>query len=101
MINHVKKNSKFEDEILENLEESNSSPVEDLEFSDLETSLKQAVEKMPEKRRKVFTSCFINERTYKETAGQMNVSVKTIESHMALALKDVRAALENFRMKKK
>jgi len=41
----------------------------------------------------VFESCFMNQYTYKETAEAMDVSVKTVENHMTLAFKDLRAVL--------
>ena len=52
---------------------------------------------MPEKRQAVFRLCFIQEFTYKEAAEFLQVSVKTIENHMGLALKDLRKKLEKFR----
>ncbi|NBC25260.1 MAG: RNA polymerase sigma-70 factor [Bacteroidetes bacterium] len=100
MINHVKKNSKFNDEIPENEPSRFHSPEEELEFSELNNRLEQAVEEMPEKRKAVFTSCFIKERTYKETATILDVSIKTVENHMALALRDVRKAVQLFRTEK-
>ena len=48
---------------------------------------------MPEKRQQVFRLCFIQEFTYKEAAEFMEVSAKTIENHMSLALKDLRKSL--------
>lgn len=51
---------------------------------------------MPEKRRSVFEFCYLQGFTHKETAEAMGVSVKTIENHMALALKDLREGLKNY-----
>ncbi len=101
MINHVKKNSKFDDDELSTHTYDGESPEDYLQYNDLKDALSAAVEKMPEKRQEVFKSCFINDRTYKETAAMLDVSVKTIENHMGLALKDVRSALGSFREKDK
>jgi RNA polymerase sigma-70 factor (ECF subfamily) len=67
------------------------------EYGDLQSALQKAVKSMPEKRRVVFESCFIQEMTYRETAEMLSLSVKTVEAHMALALRDVRKALTVFR----
>jgi RNA polymerase sigma-70 factor (ECF subfamily) len=52
---------------------------------------------MPEKRQTVFRLCFIQEFTYKDAAEVLNVTVKTVENHMGLALKELRGKLEGFR----
>jgi RNA polymerase sigma-70 factor (ECF subfamily) len=75
------------------------TPHEDAEFSDLKSSFRQALKKMPERRRAVFEHCFIHELTYKETADVLSISPKTVENHMALAFKDMRASLEKFNKK--
>lgn len=75
------------------------TPHEDAEYSDLKSSFRQALKKMPERRRAVFEHCFIHELTYKETADVLSISPKTVENHMALAFKDMRASLEKFNKK--
>lgn len=97
MLNHIKASSKFSDSEPEIEENSEPSPEQAAYYSDLNQALEQTVQQMPEKRRLVFTNCFINEYTYKETAEILDVSVKTIENHMALALRDVRSALYHFK----
>lgn len=59
--------------------------------------IEQAISSMPKKRQEVFRMCFIQEFTYQETAEVLKVSKKTIENHMALALKDLRNLLKNYR----
>jgi RNA polymerase sigma-70 factor (ECF subfamily) len=54
---------------------------------------------MPERRKAVFEHCFIHELSYKETAEVLSISPKTVENHMALAFKDMRASLEKFQKK--
>jgi len=75
------------------------TPHEDAEYSDLKSSFRQTLKKMPERRRAVFEHCFIHELTYKETADVLSISPKTVENHMALAFKDMRASLEKFNKK--
>ncbi|MEX2600640.1 MAG: RNA polymerase sigma-70 factor [Balneolaceae bacterium] len=97
MINHLKSSGRYKD--LESNAESSTeiTPEDHLIHTDLTESLNRAVEQLPERRRAVFKSCFLHELSYKETASILNITVKTVENHMALALKDIRAALEPFK----
>jgi RNA polymerase sigma-70 factor (ECF subfamily) len=70
-----------------------SDTDEDLQNAELKEILEAAISAMPEKRQNVFRLCFLQEFTYKEAAEFLEVSVKTIENHMTLALKDLRASL--------
>lgn len=97
MLNQVKADAKFTDAEPTHRQDSGSSPENDIFFKDLNSALDHVVQQMPEKRRMVFTNCFINEYTYKETAHILDVSVKTVENHMALALRDIRSALHHFK----
>ena len=71
------------------------TPESDVDYRELLQIVKQAIKDMPEKRGLVFESCFMNQHTYKETAKAMDVSVKTVENHMTLAFKDLRAVLSD------
>lgn len=93
MLNHVKYQSKFSDEDPPDNDISPKNPDSDVNYSELLKFVKRAIKNMPEKRSQVFESCFMNQFTYKETADAMGVSVKTVENHMTLAFKDLRASL--------
>jgi RNA polymerase sigma-70 factor (ECF subfamily) len=93
MLNHVEYRSKFNDEDPPEEDHAVHTPETDVNYKELLRILKQAIRDMPEKRGLVFESCFMNQHTYKETANAMNVSVKTVENHMTLAFKDLRAVL--------
>jgi len=80
--------------------ENSSTPIEDSdneESADLNQIIEKAISSMPEKRQEVFRMCFIQEFTYKETSQVLDVSIKTIENHMGLALKDMRESLKDYR----
>ena len=77
------------------LEEEDTTEL--IEAKELGTAIEQAISSMLEKRQTVFRLCFIQEFTYKEAAEFLDVSVKTIENHMGLALKDLRAKLDKYR----
>lgn len=93
MLNHVDYQSKFNDDDLPEEDTTAHTPETDVNYKELLRIVKQAIRDMPEKRGLVFESCFMEQHTYKETAEAMEVSVKTVENHMTLAFKDLRAAL--------
>lgn len=72
------------------------NPQEKTETREAIRHLHRALEEMPEKRRSVFELCYLQEFTYKEAADALGVTRKTVENHMALALKDLRKALKIF-----
>lgn len=98
MLNHIRDHKKFDDSKESvTIRETNHTPEDAARAEDLRRAIQHAIDEMPEKRGLVFEFCFIQEFTYKEAAKTLDVSVKTIENHMALALKDIRAALKTFR----
>ena len=106
MLNHVEYQSKFKDEVIPGNHSEDNSTRNSLDYKELIQVIRKIISDMPEKRGMVFDLCFMQEFTYKETADALNVSPKTVENHMALAFKDLRARLtqiygedlpENFR----
>ncbi len=97
-LNHFRDTKKFDDsdelpEISNNLD-----PADDVQERLLHEAITKALNNMPEKRRMVFEMCFMQELTYRETAEAMQLSIKTIENHMGLALKEIRASLIDFKI---
>jgi RNA polymerase sigma-70 factor (ECF subfamily) len=93
MLNHVEYHSKFNDEELADTDTDDKNPESDFHYEELLAQIKRIIASMPEKRALVFELCFMKQFTYKETAEALDVSVKTVENHMALAFKDMRGAL--------
>ena len=93
MLNHIEYRSKFADESPQNEDLSERNPDADADYSELVSHIKRIITTMPEKRAIVFELCFMKQFTYKETALALDVSVKTVENHMAVAFKDMRSAL--------
>jgi RNA polymerase sigma-70 factor (family 1) len=59
--------------------------------------LTHAVNEMPPQRLQVFTSIYLDEKKYQETAHNMGISINSVKTHMKLALKHLRVRLlENF-----
>jgi RNA polymerase sigma-70 factor, ECF subfamily len=55
--------------------------------------LKEAIERLSPQRRAVFTLKVFHGYSYKEIAQRLNLSPKTVENHIALALRDTHAYL--------
>jgi RNA polymerase sigma-70 factor, ECF subfamily len=97
MLNHIRDHKKFYDGDDIPDQTNSTTPEDDLENHQLKMAIDRAVAAMPDKRRMVFEFCFLKDFTYRETAEAMDVSVKTVENHMALALKDMRHSLKMYR----
>lgn len=94
MLNMFRDNEKYDrDQELPDLPSSSFNTDRDLHRQELHKSIEKAISSMPEKRQHVFRLCFLEEFTYKDAAETLEVSVKTIENHMGLALKDLRESL--------
>ncbi|MEO1022806.1 MAG: sigma-70 family RNA polymerase sigma factor [Bacteroidota bacterium] len=96
LLNLFRDNAKFvEESAIPEQAEPEQADAEDAK--QLNKAIERAIGEMPEKRQNVFRLCFLQEFTYKEAAEVLDVSAKTIENHMALALKDLREALKGYR----
>jgi RNA polymerase sigma-70 factor (ECF subfamily) len=76
--------------------ERTNSPRDDLEEVELSLALKDAVDALPDRCRQVFRLSRQRGLTYGEIAREMGISQKTVESHMALALRTLRVRLKRF-----
>lgn len=97
MLNVFRDTTKFAEEADPDLEQASHETDKQVQTKELGQAIEASISSMPEKRQEVFRLCFIQEFTYKEAAEVLQVSVKTIENHMGLALKDLRSKLERFR----
>lgn len=85
-------------EILENwakeeIEIRNSRESSDLD--DMLPYLQKAVESLPEKCREIFELSRQEHLTYKQIADRNNISIKTVENQMSIALKKIREYFNN------
>lgn len=97
MLNHIRDHSKFDTGEAVPQSKTRQTPEDYAQHGELTEAVENAIDSMPEKRRMVFEFCFMQEFTYRETAETLEISVKTVENHMGLALKDIRSALKEFR----
>lgn len=94
MLNLFRDNKKYDrDQELPDLSSSEFKTDQNLHQQELNLAIEKAISAMPEKRQHVFRLCFLQDFTYKDAAQTLEVSVKTVENHMGLALKDLRESL--------
>lgn len=67
----------------------------DIYLNETKQIIDKAVASMPPQRQKIFILSRENGLSYKEIAEQLNIGEKTIETHIRLALKNVRKALSS------
>ncbi|RIW17456.1 RNA polymerase sigma-70 factor [Algoriphagus lacus] len=63
---------------------------------ELEEKIRQAIGRLPEQCRLIFTMSRFEELKYQEIADQLNLSVKTVENQMGKALKLMRIHLKEY-----
>ena len=63
--------------------------------TDLRSSISRAIEALPPQRREVFTLSYLEQLTNREIGERLGLSLSTVENHMYLALKQLRAILKN------
>jgi len=67
-----------------------------LEFG-LMTKIEAAIASLPEKRQEIFRLAREDGLKYREIADRLNISVKTVETQMTLAMKQLREALKEYK----
>lgn len=67
---------------------------EELHFKQLQLEILSGINSMPEQRRKVFVMSRMEGLKNKEIAAQLNISIKTVEKHMSMALLDMKDYLQ-------
>jgi RNA polymerase sigma factor, sigma-70 family/RNA polymerase sigma-70 factor, Bacteroides expansion family 1 len=72
------------------------TPVDELEYKELEAQLSLSLKRMPERQRKIFCMNRFDGKKYSEIAQELSVSVKTVEAEMTKALALLRKELKHF-----
>jgi RNA polymerase sigma-70 factor (ECF subfamily) len=96
VIKHEKIKQKYAGEELALAEPGYESVAHTVTSNELETRIRNAIEKLPEQCRLVFKLSRFEELKYTEIADQLNISVKTVENHMGKALKIMREQLKDY-----
>lgn len=75
--------------------ESNETE-EYLLFSELNTKLEEAIEKLPDEEKITFKMSRIKEMKYQQIAEELNVSVRTVEVRISKSIKHLKEMLKDF-----
>lgn len=92
----VKKQSRFQFDAIEKMV-NDLMEEEPLDFATLEEEKKklfEQVEALPEKSKEVFKAIVLENMKYKEVAEHLDISVNTVKTHYARALKQLRFKLD-------
>ncbi len=95
----VLKHKKVELEYLSSLEKSEPETIADLiEEAELTDRINRAIQNLPERCREIFLLCRFEELKYAEIASRLNISVKTVEMQISIALRKLREELSDYQM---
>jgi RNA polymerase sigma-70 factor (ECF subfamily) len=67
---------------------------DDVIYEDLMELLTKTIETLPPKRQEIFKLSRIKGLSYKEISRELSISEKTIETHMRLALRDIKSVIQ-------
>ena len=81
-------------QLTENFNALSDPILDDIFATEMQTEINQAVNRLPEQCRKVFILSRTNGLKNKEISESLELSEKTVESHLTKALKTIRQALE-------
>jgi RNA polymerase sigma-70 factor (family 1) len=70
-----------------------SITANDSDFDFLNQQVKDIIEKLPTRRKEIYKLSRDKGMSYNEIAKELNISVKTVETHIGLALKFIRSAI--------
>ncbi len=77
----------------ENFEESHNETLLDIEYNNLRELADKAIDKLPEKRKRIFLLSRHQGLSNAEIANRLRISIKTVENQMTQALKFLREHL--------
>lgn len=96
VIKHEKIKQRHVGEELALADRAHDSVAQKVLASELEGRIQIAMEKLPEQCRLIFKLSRFEEMKYAEIAGELNLSIKTVENQMGKALKIMREQLKDY-----
>jgi len=66
------------------------TPLEELEYKELEQHIEETLRRLPERRQKIFRMSRMEGKKYHEIAQELQISVKTVEVEISKALQELR-----------
>jgi RNA polymerase sigma-70 factor (ECF subfamily) len=82
--------------LLKTNDNNTSTPQDLLEYKELEDLINRTLDKLPERRLRIFRMHRFEGKKYAEIAAELSLSVKTVEAEMTKALQSLRKEIENY-----
>lgn len=95
-LKHLKIKEKYKQEQEREWMFHSTQNQDDLEINELDKKIHDAINALPEGRRKIFILSRFDGLKYQEIADKLNISIKTVENQMGEALKFLRVQLKDF-----
>lgn len=97
-IDFIRKN-KYTVQLIEDARDPQQTPFRDLvEEAELNAKINESIDKLPGKCREIFILCRFEGLKYSEIAKKLNISIKTVEMQMGIALKKLRKNINGSQM---
>ncbi len=94
-LQHKKIETRYAEELLSEAEQNTPDDTGFIE-SELLHKIEESIKSMPEKRQEIFRLSREEGLKYREIAEKLDISIKTVETHMGLAIKTLRDKLKQF-----
>lgn len=99
MLRKRQKESVFNEDINSGVESSSHDDSKSIEYNELHEIIQNSIQELPQKRRQIYLLSRDEGLTYKQIAEKLNISIKTVESHMRLALQQLKKSVgENYEL---
>jgi RNA polymerase sigma-70 factor, ECF subfamily len=86
-LKHLQVMDVYRDKVIqEEFETSNLSPVDELEYRELESKFTSLLQRLPERQRRIFCMNRFGGKKYSEIAQELSVSIKTVEADISKVL---------------
>jgi RNA polymerase sigma-70 factor (ECF subfamily) len=95
-LQHQKTKAKYAQKVLSETEIRDSDDDVFVEI-DLAQKIEESINSLPEKRKEIFRLSRQEGLKYTEIAKKLNISIKTVETHMSLAIKSLRDKLKIYK----
>jgi len=95
-LKHKKIENQYIDYVKHHENQRQATVFEHFSENKLKSTIEQAIENMPEKRRAIFKMSRFEGKKYREIAESLKISVKTVETQMSHALAFLREQLKDF-----
>jgi RNA polymerase sigma-70 factor, ECF subfamily len=96
LLKHMNVREEYKATMEAQVQELHRSREDEMIVSELEQKIREAVDKLPLERRKVFVMSRYEGLTYAEIAARLGISVKTVENQMSSALRFLRTELADY-----